>query len=295
MTTHGETRRAFRKRLTQRGAIVAPGVSDALGGRLVEEMGFEAVYVSGFAVTATLLGMSDVGLITLTELADQVRRICHATSVPVIADGEAGFGNALNVMRSVQAYESAGASAIQLEDLATPKRSAPRAGLHVVPCKEHASKIRAAVKARADEDFLIIGRSDAIVDGGLDEAINRGRAYADAGADVVFIHGPTGNDQLERIAASIDVPQIVDYSRMIKLRSRPLLSVHDLEEMGFKIIIFSTSLLYESLRTAGRVLSEIRDKGTLSGALDPVEPQAKLMDLVRFAQAAEDENQFLPE
>lgn len=293
MTIHDETRRVFRTRLAEPGAIVAPGVFDALTGRLVEEMGFEALYVSGFAVTASLLGMPDVGLVTLTELAGQVKRICQATRVPVIADGEAGFGNALNAMRAVREYESAGAAAIQLEDLATPKRSAPCEGLHVVSCEEHVGRIRAAVKARVDENFLIVGRSDAIVDGGLDEAIERGRAYAEAGADVIFIHGPTDSAQLEKIAGSVNVPQIVDYSRMIKAGSHPLLSVHDLEEMGFKIVIFSTSLLYGSLGTIGRVLSEIRDKGTLTEVLDLVEPKPKLMDLVQFAQAVEDENQFL--
>ena len=170
--------------------LLAPGVADGVNARLVAEQGFKAVYMTGAGTTATRLGMPDVGLLTMTEMAERARNIAAAVKVPVVADGDTGFGNPLNVGRTVQAYERAGAAAIQLEDQVFPKRCGHMLGRRVIPAEEMVQKIKAAADAREDQDFVIIGRTDARTNHGLDEALRRGKAYAEAGADVLFIEEP---------------------------------------------------------------------------------------------------------
>ena len=186
----------LRELLARPEPLVAPGAYDALSARLVEQAGFDVVYMTGFGTTASLAGRPDVGLLTGTEMVDNARRIAAAVDVPVIADADTGYGNAINVVRTVQAYEQAGVAGIHLEDQVMPKKCGHMSGKAVIPADEMAGKIRAAVEARRDPDFLLIARTDAAAVEGLAAAIDRGRAYADAGADVLFVEAPTSEDDI---------------------------------------------------------------------------------------------------
>ena len=190
----------LRELLARPEPLVAPGAYDALSARLVEQAGFDVVYMTGFGTTASLVGRPDVGLLTGTEMVDNARRIAAAVDVPVIADADTGYGNAINVVRTVQAYEQAGVAGIHLEDQVMPKKCGHMSGKAVIPADEMAGKIRAAVAARRDPDFLLIARTDAAAVEGLSAAIDRARAYADAGADVLFVEAPTSEDDIASVA-----------------------------------------------------------------------------------------------
>src|ERR671938_560448 len=183
--------------------VVAPGAYDALSARLVEQAGFDVVYMTGFGTTASLVGRPDVGLLTGSEMVDNARRIAAAVDVPVIADADTGYGNALNVLRTVQLYEQAGIAGLQLEDQVMPKKCGHMSGKALIGADEMVGKIRAAVEARRDPDLVVIARTDAVAVGGLEEAIGRARAFADAGADLLFVEAPTSEEDLARIAGEL--------------------------------------------------------------------------------------------
>src|SRR3954447_396530 len=189
-----EPRRRLRELLAAPGPLVAPGAYDALSARLVEQAGVDVVYMTGFGTTAALAGRPDVGLLTGAGMIDNARRIAAAVDVPVIADADTGYGNAINVVRTVQAYEQAGVAGIHIEDQVMPKKCGHMSDKAVIPADEMVGKIRAAVAARRDPDFLLIARTDAAAVEGLSAAIERARAYADAGADVLFVDAPTSED-----------------------------------------------------------------------------------------------------
>lgn len=196
----------LRKLLEGPRILLAPGAYDALSAKLIQQAGFEAVYMTGAGVTISLLGESDVGLTTMTEMVDQARRIVAATDLPVIADADTGYGNALNVMRTVREFERAGLAAIHLEDQAAPKKCGHFEGKRLVSAEEMAGKIAAAVEARRDTDFVLIGRVDARAIHGIEEAIRRGQIYRKAGADVIFIEAPASSEELRLIGQSFDCP-----------------------------------------------------------------------------------------
>lgn len=190
--------------------ILTSGVHDALSARLIEKAGFKAAVMGGYATSACLLGKPDVGLLTMTEMSTQLRYICSATGIPVIADGDTGHGNAINVIRTVQEFEAAGAAGILLEDQVAPKKCGYMEGKQVIPKEEHVRKIQAACEARRDPDFIIIARTDARSVNGPDDAIDRALAYKDAGADVLFVEAPIDVAELEEIARSIKAPLVAD-------------------------------------------------------------------------------------
>ena len=193
--------------------VLAPGCFDALGARLIAEAGFPAAYMTGFGTAAARLGQPDVGLLTMTEMVDNARRIAGAVGIPVIADADTGYGNPINVIRTVQEYETAGVAAIHIEDQVMPKKCGHMDGKHVIDALEMAAKVRAAVTARTSDEFLIIARTDARAVEGLPAALERARHYRDAGADVLFVEAPQSIAEIEAIAAALpDVPLLFNYA-----------------------------------------------------------------------------------
>ncbi|MBI4187962.1 MAG: isocitrate lyase/PEP mutase family protein, partial [Chloroflexi bacterium] len=229
----------LRKLLKTPGIIVAPGAHNAFTAKIIEQTGgFPAVYMTGSGTAMSLLGEPDVGLLTMTEMVTQARNIANAVSLPVIADADTGYGNAINVVRTVREYERTGVAGIHIEDQVTPKKCGHFEGKQVISLAEMVGKIRAAVDAREDPDFVLIARTDARAVLGLDEAIGRAKAYVAAGADAIFVEAPQSLEELNIIARSIDAPLMVNMDEGTKT---PLLTVRELEEMGYKIVIFPRS------------------------------------------------------
>jgi len=285
----------FRQLLNKEGIVVAPGAYDALSARIIEKAGFDAVYVTGFGVSASLLAMPDIGILTRDELVSCVKNIDNAVLLPVLADAESGFGNAINMSRAVREFEKAGAVAIHIEDQILPRRHTPGSGVEVVSVQEHINKIGAALEARENEDFLIIGRTDAREKYGLKEAIRRGNLYAEAGADIIFVHGPRTPEELEEIAKGIRAPNIVNYATMIESGNKPMLSVSELQGLGFKIVIFPSTLLFTAANSMLEVLIHLKSKGTTEHLLNrllTLEEFNRLTGLSRFRQL---EDKYLPE
>ena len=218
--------------------VAAPGVYDALSALISEQAGFEALYLTGNGQTASMIGMPDVGLITLTEMADRVRAIRAITSAALIADADVGYGSLLNVRRAIRELEAAGASAIQLEDQASPKKCGHEPGRNVVSITEMSQRLNAACEGRRHDDTLIIARTDARTTLGLPEAISRGRAYAKAGADIIFVELPETEAELREVASSLDVPTLAN---MVETGRTPYLSAQALGEMGFAVAIYPAS------------------------------------------------------
>ena len=240
--------------------ILAPGAYDALTARLIEQAGFPAVYMTGFGTSASLLGRPDVGLLTMSQMVDNARRIAQAVDVPVIADADTGYGNPLNVIRTVQEYELAGVSAIHIEDQIMPKKCGHMENKQVIAAAEMTEKIRAAVEARTSSDFLIIARTDARAVEGLDSALRRARAYREAGADILFIEAPQNEDEVAQVARAFpNVPLLFNWAEGGKTPPMPL---ERLKELGYRIIIFPISALLTAAKAVRGVLAEIKTEGT---------------------------------
>jgi carboxyvinyl-carboxyphosphonate phosphorylmutase len=240
--------------------ILAPGAYDALSARMIEKAGFPAVYMTGFGTSASLLGRPDVGLLTMSQMVDNARRIAQAVDVPVIADADTGYGNPLNVIRTVQEYELAGVSAIHIEDQAMPKKCGHMENKQVIPTAEMAEKVHAAVEARRSDDFLIIARTDARAAEGLDSALRRARAYREAGADVLFIEAPQNEEEVTQIAGAFpNVPLLFNWAEGGKTPPMPL---ERLKELGYRIVIFPISALLVAAKAIQALLAEIQARGT---------------------------------
>jgi carboxyvinyl-carboxyphosphonate phosphorylmutase len=225
----------FRTLLAGPGIIVAPGVWDGFSAKLVEHLGFKAAYASGGMISSSLLGKPDIGLVTMSEMVTQVKNIVSAIDIPVISDADTGYGNAMNVMRTVKEFEQVGVAGIHIEDQELPKRCGNLEGKRIISRSEMVSKIKAAVDARKDRSFILIGRTDARGVSGLNEAIKRGRAYADAGADMLFIEAPQSLEDLKTIGNSFkNMPLMVAMGG----NKTPNVPVKQLEAMGFKLVIF---------------------------------------------------------
>ena len=253
------SRKNLRKLLEDNKILVAPGAHDALSAKIIEYVGFEAVYMTGYGQSASHLGQPDVGLLTMTEMLSRVNNISSAVDIPVICDGDTGFGNVINVIRTVKEYEKAGAAAIQLEDQVAPKKCGHMKGRQVVPAREMAAKIKAAVEARSDNDFLIIARTDARTIHGIDEAIGRGKLYEKAGADVLFIESPETVEEMKVIASSFNVPVLAN---MVEGGRTPLLSNNELEEIGYNLVIYPTASTYITAAAVLELMRELKTKGT---------------------------------
>lgn len=253
----------LRRILERPGILVLPGVYDCLGAKLCEQSGFEVAFTSGFGISASTLGRPDYGFLTASEMIYAVSRIVDATRLPVVADIDTGYGNPLNVIRTVQEVVKIGAAGIILEDQEWPKRCGHFKGKRVISMQEHAEKIRAAVEARGDSGLVIIGRTDARASLGLDEAIRRGRAYFEAGADIVFIEAPQSPDELATIASRI--PEAPLFANMIEGGRTPLLTAEQLDRLGFKIVVFPLSGLFAATRAQANCLKYLRENGTTDG------------------------------
>ena len=240
--------------------ILAPGAYDALTARLIEQAGFPAVYMTGFGTSASLLGRPDVGLLTMSQMVDNARRIAQAVDVPVIADADTGYGNPLNVIRTVQEYELAGVSAIHMEDQIMPKKCGHMENKQVIAAAEMTEKIRAAVEARSSRDFLIIARTDARAVEGLESALRRARAYREAGADILFVEAPQNEDEVEQVARAFPkVPLLFNWAEGGKTPPLPLAR---LKELGYRIVIFPISALLTAAKAVHGILAEIKAEGT---------------------------------
>ena len=252
-------RKRLKELLARNRLLLAPGAFDGLSARLVEEAGFEAVYLSGGAV-ARSTGVPDIGLMTMSEVIERARQVVSAVHIPVIADADTGYGNALNVVRTVREFERVGVAAIHIEDQVTPKRCGHLEGKEVIPLAEMENKLKAALDARSDPDFAIIARTDSRATHGLDDAIERARAFARLGADAVFIEAPESVAELETIARSIrEVPLMVN---MFKGGKTPLLPAARLEEMGYRIAIFPSDTQRAAIHAMKEALALLKSKGS---------------------------------
>src|SRR5918995_3785291 len=252
MSTPAEQLRAL---LERPGILVMPGCHDAMSARLIEEAGFEIGFMSGFAVSAARLGMPDTGLISYAELAEQGTDICRAVTIPLIGDGDTGFGSAQNVKRTVQGYARAGFACIMLEDQVAPKRCGHAEGKSVVARDEALMRIRAAVDARdAGEDILIMARTDARIEG-LDEAIARCRLFREVGADITFLEAPTNEAEMRRYCADVDGPKMAN---LIEGGKTPLLPPAQLEAIGYAIAVYPLTMLNVSIAAMRAALAHLR-------------------------------------
>lgn len=262
--------------------LVVPGVYDAIGARIAQKVGFTAMFQTGYGTSATLLGMPDYGFIGSTETVENARRICQAVSVPVIVDADTGYGNPLSVWKLVRELEAAGASGIFLEDQKWPKRCGHMTGKEVITKEEYAEKLRAALDARKNENFIIVARTDARAPEGLDSAIERGLQYKKIGADAIFVEAPKSVAEMKKIGQSIDAPLVAN---MIEGGATPLLSATKLHEIGFKLILYPLSILFANAFASLQILQELRKSGTtvkLKKNLVLFEQFNDIVDLVKF-------------
>jgi 2-methylisocitrate lyase-like PEP mutase family enzyme len=254
--------RRLRDLLRARKAVLLPGAANALTARVIEDLGFAAIYVTGAGVTNTFLGMPDIGLISVTELAIHVGAMREAVALPLIVDADTGFGNALNVGRTIQTLERAGANAIQIEDQDFPKRCGHFSGKSVIPCAEMVQKIRAAVDARNDPDLVIMARTDAIAVNGFDDAMERSAAYIEAGADMTFVEAPRSKDQIAAIPARLPTPQLIN---IVAGGLTPMIPLHELEHMGYAMVLYANAALQAAVAGMQKVLGQLKERGSLAG------------------------------
>lgn len=257
---------------------IAPGVFEMVSARLADDVGFDALYMTGYGVSASHLGLPDAGLASYADMVGRARTIAAATSAPLIADADTGFGGLLNVRHTVQGYDDAGVAAIQLEDQEFPKKCGHAKGRTVVPTAEMVKKIEVAIDARSSDDFLIIARTDARTSLGLDEAIARGRAFADAGADAVFVESPETEDEFARIASEVDAPLVAN---MVEGGFSPLVPADTLRSLGYAIQIWPTTGLLSVAARLRSVYRELRAAGTSAGLAD-VLPISEMHELMGF-------------
>ena len=270
--------------------VLMPGVYDALTARIAARVGFDIVFISGYSVSAARLGEPDFGFLTQTEMAEAARSVCRVSEAPVIVDADTGYGNAVNVLRTVHELQDAGAAGVFLEDQVWPKKCGHMAGKRVVEPAEHTAKIRAAVDARGDRDLFVVARTDARQPLGLEAAIERCLAYKEAGADALFVEAPQSVDELERVAEALPGPLVAN---MIERGVTPHLTRTQLRDLGYALIVCPLAALYAAARAVTDVLTELRNEETTRGAYDRmlgfdefnalVELDARYADEARYA------------
>lgn len=259
--------------------LVIPGVYDAIGAKIAEKVGFEAMFQTGYGTSATLFGMPDYGFIGATETIDNARRICRAVSVPVIVDSDTGYGNALSVWKLVRELESAGASGIFLEDQRWPKRCGHMQGKEVITQEEYTEKLGAAIDSRQSKDFIIVARTDARATEGLDAAIERGLQNKKTGADAIFIEAPRSLEEMKIIGKAINAPLVAN---MIEGGATPINSAETLHKLGFKIILYPLSVLFANTFATMSILKELKKTGTTTKFKQKVVNFDQFNDLVEL-------------
>ncbi len=262
---HGKIKTRVHHLLSKHRTVLFPGVYDALGAKAASQAGFELLFISGYSVSASLLGLPDFGYLTQTEMVQTARRICRSVKQPVIVDADTGYGNALNVMRTVKELINAGAAGMFLEDQVWPKRCGHMRGKRVIPMEEHVKKIQAAVEARNGRDFFIVARTDARQVAGLSEAIKRCKAYKKAGADALFIEAPRSIEELKTIARQLDGPLVAN---MLEGGITPLLTQKELADIGIQLIVCPLTALFGAIKAMTELFSHLRNTGTTRDRLD---------------------------
>jgi 2-methylisocitrate lyase-like PEP mutase family enzyme len=249
----------LRELMARKELVCAPGAYSALTAKLIEEAGFNSVYMSGYCTAASTLALPDLGLLTMTEMLNNVRALADATEIPLIADGDTGYGNPINVVRTVREYEKAGAAAIHIEDQVWPKRCGHMAGKQVIPKEDMAAKVRAAADCRLSDDFVIIARTDALAVEGLERAIDRCHAYAEAGADVLFVDGQHTMEQIEAVPQQCpERPALINMGPLT-----PPLSVQEILRIGYRVAIFPAACIGPAMLAIQEGLRKFRETGTM--------------------------------
>ena len=269
--------------------LVVPGVYDAIGAKIVEKVGFEAMFQTGYGTSATLLGMPDYGFIGLSETTDNARRIANAVKVPLIVDVDTGYGNALTVKKLIRDLEGAGVSGIFLEDQKWPKRCGHMKGKEVVQKEEYAEKLGAAVDSRENKDFIIVARTDARATEGLDDAIERGKFYKKIGADLIFVEAPKSVDEMKKIGKSINAPLVAN---MIEGGATPISSAKILHKMGFQLILYPLSILYANTFATLKILKELKSKNTTIRLKKELVNFDQFNDIVELSKYRKLENRY---
>ncbi len=271
--------------------LVMPGCYDALSAKLIEIVGFQAVQCSGYGIAASLLAKPDIGLLTLTEMVNQTRNITEAISIPVMADADTGFGNAINVMRTVREFEMAGAAGMNLEDQVFPKRCGHMNGKQIISLEEAVLKVEAAVAAKTDPDFVINARTDAVAVMGVDEAIKRGNAFAKAGADLIFVEAPNNVEDIKRVIQSIDAPVSIN---MTEGGKTPLVSIEQLEQWGAARVSAPVTAIFGAYRGVYNALKVLKEKGTTRDNPELLVGFDEFLSCVGMPAYKKFENAYLP-
>lgn len=252
----------LQQRIDQDEILIAPGASDAITARLVQAAGFEAIYMTGFGATASRLGTPDIGLLTQTEMTEHARNMVRAVTIPVIADADTGYGGPSNIWRTVREHVQAGSAAIHLEDQVAPKRCGQLAGIRLIDAVEAAKHLECAVKARGDDDLLIIGRTDALGVMGIDEAVDRAHRYQDAGIDIAFIDGVRKAADVEEYAKRVEGPKIIS---LVEGNDTDRFTATDLQQLGFSVVLWSMTALFTATKAISSALAHMRQAGTPVG------------------------------
>lgn len=290
MSSRPDSCKRLKALLDKEEPILAPGAYDAFSARLIEAAGFSAVYMTGFGTAASLLGRPDVGLLGMSEMVDNARRIAQAVNVPVIADADTGYGNPINVIRTVREYEQAGVAAIHIEDQVAPKKCGHITGKHVIPASDMTAKIKAALEARSCPDFLIIARTDARAVEGLESALERARLYWEAGADILFIEAPETKQEIAAIAKAF--PKVPLLFNWIEGGKTPPITYKELKRLGYRIVIFPVSSLLSATLAIRGVLESIRNNGTPEAVISGLMPFQEFLEFIGLPEIRTLEERF---
>jgi carboxyvinyl-carboxyphosphonate phosphorylmutase len=269
--------------------LVAPGAHDALTAKIIEKVGFDAVYMTGYGQSASHLGQADVGLLTMTEMVDRAAKFVEAVDIPVIADADTGFGNVINVQRTVREYEKAGVAALQLEDQVTPKKCGHMTGRQLISEENMVAKIKAAIDARRDDDLLIIARTDARTSFGIEEALKRGKAYEEAGADIIFIESPESKEEMKMINQKIEVPTLAN---MVEGGRTPLLPNDELEAIDYNLVIYPTASVYVTTKAMLDLMENLKSEETTANYIDEMIPFEDFNNIIGLGEVREKESKY---
>ncbi|MFJ5760936.1 oxaloacetate decarboxylase [Neobacillus sp. NPDC093182] len=281
----------FQKLLQEPGSFILPGAYDAMSAKLIEETGFKAIYATGAGISNAQLGWADVGLTSLKEVVDIVARMADVTNIPIVVDGDTGFGNAINVIRTVKEFERAGVAAIQMEDQVSPKKCGHFNGKEVISKEEMVGKIKAALDARKDENLAIMARTDAIAVNGVEDAIDRAFAYYEAGADIIFVEAPNTVQQLRQITSSLKgIPQVIN---LVEGGKTPLISLKEAEEIGFKIMLCANTALRSAIKGITESLRILKEEGSQENLLPLICTWEERQSLFKLNQIKDWEKKYL--
>jgi len=281
VNTSANNHESLRERIARKPILVALGAHDGLTARIAEQAGVEAIYHGGYAVAAHHFGVPDIGLVGLAEMTESVRRVRSATSLPIICDADTGYGNESGVRRTVQELERAGASAVQIEDQLAPKRCGHMGGKQVIPSDEMVLKVRAALEARRDPETVIVARTDAVQVTGLDDAIDRCNAYAEAGADMIFVDAPPTRAEIEEISRRVDAPLLANASETGKA---PSLEAREYEELGYSVVIFPSTQTWLFAQVYRELCEAIVRDGTSRAVKDRMLPFDEVNELLGLGE-----------